>query len=71
MLNNEHPKPDISLGKIVFTIDLDTTKYHIRVENEQTGQLTSANEILNLFPATGITLFIEELRRRERRIVVV
>ncbi len=71
MLNNNHKQPDISLGKIVFTIDLDEGKYNIRVENEQTGQLTNAQEILNLFPATGITLFIEDIRRRERRIVVV
>lgn len=67
---NNTPKPDLSLGSIVISIDLDTNKYDVTIDNSQTMQLTSGTELLNILSATGIKLFCEELRRRSKKVVV-
>lgn len=70
--DNKHvPKPDLTLGQIVICIDLDTNKYDVTIDNAQTMQLTTGNELLGVLSPTGVKLFCEELKRRSKIVVVV
>lgn len=70
--DNKHvPRPDLSLGAFVITIDIDTRKCSVAIDNSQTMQLTTPEELVNILPKTGINLFCDELRRRSKKNIVV
>ena len=71
MINNSTlPPPDIALGDLVFTLNLDTGAYKIDLTNKSTHYLTSPEELTACFPMAICALLCAELKRRSKTKVV-
>lgn len=69
-INSTPLPPDIALGDLIFTLNLDTGEYKIDLTNKSTHYLTSPEELTACFPMAICGLLCEELRRRSKTKVV-